>query len=364
MRVVHVTRGFPPRCIGGMSTAVDAIVAIHRDAGWCVGVVSFDGYRARAAGAVAPRVRQDGAGGWIVRVLGAASADEARARIVAFAPDVVYLHHGTLWSEVDDACRRVGARVVAVAHVCQAVQAALRGVRSVPRSVAAQRALLRAADEVIAPSRAAADALAADVPECASRLRVAALPVPDCAAALAAAGPPARGGPILYAGRFSDVNGTAEWIAAIPAVARACPRARFVVAGGVPENPRADARWRARFSASAPQAELVGWLGRDALARHYAGASIVVVPSWFETFGLTAVEAMCRGRAVVATAAGALVDHVEPGVTGVLVPPRDPVVLAEAVAALARDPDRAIALGTAAAAAARRRYCSPTTSWP
>lgn len=76
-------------------------------------------------------------------------------------------------------------------------------------------------------------------------------------------------------------------------------------------------------------------------------ASVVVVPSHGEGFGMVALEAMERGRAVIATTVGGLPEIVEDGVTGLLVPPRDPDALSAAIASLIGDPARVSAMGAA-----------------
>ncbi len=76
-------------------------------------------------------------------------------------------------------------------------------------------------------------------------------------------------------------------------------------------------------------------------------AAIVVVPSHGEGFGLVALEAMERGRAVVATSVGGLAEIVEDGVTGLVVAPHDPAALAGALRTLLLDPDRVAAMGAA-----------------
>jgi starch synthase len=73
----------------------------------------------------------------------------------------------------------------------------------------------------------------------------------------------------------------------------------------------------------------------------------LVVPSLGEGFGMVALEAMERGRAVVASDVGGLPEIVEAGVTGLVVPPRDAPALADAILELARDPARAAAFGAA-----------------
>lgn len=94
--------------------------------------------------------------------------------------------------------------------------------------------------------------------------------------------------------------------------------------------------------------ERVRFLGRVAPADPvFERAAVVVVPSHGEGFGMVALEAMERGRAVIASAVGGLPEIVEDGVTGLLVPVRDPDALASAIRELATDPARCAAMGAA-----------------
>lgn len=80
----------------------------------------------------------------------------------------------------------------------------------------------------------------------------------------------------------------------------------------------------------------------------WAAADVVVVPSTEpEPFGRVAVEAMGFGRPVIAAAHGGLVEIVQDGVTGLLVPPRDAAALAGALARLADDAALREAMGRA-----------------
>ena len=65
---------------------------------------------------------------------------------------------------------------------------------------------------------------------------------------------------------------------------------------------------------------------------------------------------MAYGRPVIATAVGGLLDAVEDGVTGLLVPPRDPAALRAAIATLLSDAELRQRLGTAAREAAWDRF--------
>ena len=83
-----------------------------------------------------------------------------------------------------------------------------------------------------------------------------------------------------------------------------------------------------------------------------ARAAMVVVPSrWPEPFGLSALEAMASGAALICSPRGNLPDLVRNA--AILVDPDDPVALAEAITALAGDEARRAALGDAGLARAR-----------
>ncbi|PPF87837.1 glycosyl transferase [Subtercola sp. Z020] len=85
-------------------------------------------------------------------------------------------------------------------------------------------------------------------------------------------------------------------------------------------------------------------------------ADIVVCAPWYEPFGIVPLEAMACGVPVIASAVGGLTDSVVNGVTGLLVPPRDPDAIAAAVADLLADPARLRAFGDAGRVRVRGRY--------
>lgn len=88
-----------------------------------------------------------------------------------------------------------------------------------------------------------------------------------------------------------------------------------------------------------------GRIDNGAFVRHYAKATIAVVPSVYEGFGIPAGEAMACGVPVVSTTGGALPEVV--GDAGVLVPPADAGALAKAIGELLDNPERARQLGEA-----------------
>ncbi len=71
----------------------------------------------------------------------------------------------------------------------------------------------------------------------------------------------------------------------------------------------------------------------------YSSCEAFVCPSRYEPFGIINLEAMACEKPVAATEVGGIVEVVEDGVTGILVPPEDPGSLAEAIDTLMEDPE-------------------------
>jgi glycosyltransferase involved in cell wall biosynthesis len=101
----------------------------------------------------------------------------------------------------------------------------------------------------------------------------------------------------------------------------------------------------------------VGPLRRERVFERYAAFDILLVPSlWVEPFGMIVVEAMARGLAVIAANHGGPAEIITHGRDGVLVPPGDPVALAEAITELAHDPHRVYQMRIQAVRMVRERY--------
>jgi D-inositol-3-phosphate glycosyltransferase len=68
---------------------------------------------------------------------------------------------------------------------------------------------------------------------------------------------------------------------------------------------------------------------QERLRSYYSAADVVVTTPWYEPFGLTPLEAMACGRAVIGSDVGGISSTISDGQTGFLVPPRDPAALAD-----------------------------------
>ncbi|HLM65884.1 MAG TPA: glycosyltransferase family 4 protein [Longimicrobium sp.] len=166
------------------------------------------------------------------------------------------------------------------------------------------------------------------------------------AVAPAALGLPAGALAMGFVGRFDDRKGILDLANAWPAVAAALPDAHLVMVGKGPEEQRVRA-----MLADAPR---VHWLGYRADATAVMKAlDVLAAPSHWEGFGLVAAEALAVGTPVVAAAASSIPEIVRDGAEGLLVPPRDPSALADALVRLGRD--GAMRAGMAAAGRERIR---------
>lgn len=88
-----------------------------------------------------------------------------------------------------------------------------------------------------------------------------------------------------------------------------------------------------------------GRISHDDFARYYAEATMAVIPSLYEGFGMPAGEAMACGVPVISTSGGALTEVL--GDAGMIVPPADAQALKEAILTLLDDPERRRRLGEA-----------------
>lgn len=95
----------------------------------------------------------------------------------------------------------------------------------------------------------------------------------------------------------------------------------------------------------APFVRFTGRISDQEFVRQYAKATVAVIPSVYEGFGLPAGEAMACGVPVISTTGGALPEVV--GDAGILVPPADSGALTEAITRVLTNPDLAERLSAA-----------------
>ena len=164
--------------------------------------------------------------------------------------------------------------------------------------------------------------------------------------ALANAGAPLN---LLYLGRLASGKGLRETLEGLHLARDRGIRTRLVIAGSGPEEQ--------------PLRELAGELGLEQdvtfvgpshgadKVKLFAGAEVMLLPSYSEGLPYALLEAMAAGVVPIVTRVGAMPDVVSEGIHGMLVPPRDAGAIARAIVALGEDRAR---LSRMSAACCRR----------
>jgi mannosyltransferase len=183
-------------------------------------------------------------------------------------------------------------------------------------------------------------------------------PPADRAAAFAEAKLPGR-----YAigcfGRVRAQKGTDVFVDAMCKLLPRYPDFTALIVGAIlPEQMVFANELKKRIETAGLQSRIVmtGELSIEEVQRWYQRLAIYAFTSRNEGFGLTLIEAMSAGAALVATRAGAAELVVEDGVTGVLTPPGDVDALVAALEPLLRDPASCAAMGTRARARVRANF--------
>ncbi len=154
---------------------------------------------------------------------------------------------------------------------------------------------------------------------------------------------------LVALGRLVERKGVDVVVRALAQV----PQAHLTVAGGPDRSALGDdpearrLRELAEEYGVADRLTLTGRVDRQEAARLLASADIVTCTPWYEPFGIVPLEAMACGRPVVGSAVGGLLDSIDDGTTGLLVPPRDVDSTAAAICRLAEDPALAERMGRA-----------------
>jgi len=178
----------------------------------------------------------------------------------------------------------------------------------------------------------------------------------------------------VFVGRITRQKGLPHLLRAARDFA---PDVQLVLCAGAPDTPEIEAEVRAAVAALRDERGAVVWLEamlpRPEVIQILSHATVFVCPSIYEPLGIVNLEAMACETAVVATATGGIVEVVQDGETGLLVPftpgddgsrePADPEAFAAAIAervnALVADAPRAAAMGRVG-----RRRVVEHFAWP
>jgi D-inositol-3-phosphate glycosyltransferase len=154
---------------------------------------------------------------------------------------------------------------------------------------------------------------------------------------------------LLWVGRLAPIKGLDTLLDALARLRAAGQDARLLIVGGDADEPaNGHETWLRQRIGVLGVSEAVRFVGpqpQGVLPLYYAAADVTVLPSYYESFGMVALEAMACGSPVIASRVGGLVTTVRDGVTGFLVPDSDVAALAERIETLLADPDLRWRLG-------------------
>lgn len=279
----------------------------------------------------------------------------AEWRDTDWLPEVAHAHFWTSGLAAVTAARQVGIPIVQSFHELGVAEAAHDG----PSRTGYERALGRAVDRVVAQTQDEVRGLVSiGVP----RTQLTVVPAGVDSRRFTPEGPAADRDParprILSVGRLVERKGFGDVIQAM----RYVPGAEYVVVGGPPAaqlaaDPQAkQLRALAEHCRVADRVRLVGSVPGQDMPRWYRSADLLVAAPWQEQFELAPLEAMACGVPVIGTAVGGINETVVDGLTGDLVPARDPRALGGALRRLVNDKVRRFAYATAALDRARQAY--------
>jgi starch synthase len=153
---------------------------------------------------------------------------------------------------------------------------------------------------------------------------------------------------VVFVGRITRQKGVPVLL---HAAAHLDPDVQLVLCAGAPDTPELGAEVAGLVEELRKTRSGVIWLSgmlsKREVIQLLSHATLFACPSVYEPLGIVNLEAMACGTAVVASKTGGIPEVVADGDTGLLVPPDDPVALAEAINSLTRDRDRAKAMGVA-----------------
>lgn len=307
----------------------------------------------RAGGILEERARSDGLD---VRPIGFGRGDVSLASVLGLTrvlrsatPDVVHLHdpHGIAAGLLAVRLARSDCRVVATRRVDFPV----RGRLSLWK--------YGACDRIVAVSRAIAGVLESGGLSPA-RIRLVYEGVPDRPpqpggeAALRELGIPAGAPVVGKVAALADHKDHMTFLAAAARVSERLPEARFLIVGDGELRSRVETR--VRELGLRGRCMLTGF--RSDMDRLIPALTVFCLSSHMEGLGTSLLDAMCFSRPIVATAAGGIPEAVEDGVTGRVVPVKNPDALAAALVEVLADEKRQRAMGVAG----RRRFEERFTS--
>jgi glycosyltransferase involved in cell wall biosynthesis len=159
---------------------------------------------------------------------------------------------------------------------------------------------------------------------------------------------PGEASRLLFVGRLDERKGLRYLLEALPLVLSKYPVRLRIVGKGILED---EIKQQCQALKLDDYVDFLGFVSKEELASEYASCNIFVLPAIVDSkgdtegLGIVMIEALAHEKPVIAGAVGGIVDVIQSGVTGLLVPEKDPNALAQAIVDVLDDPVRAREMG-------------------
>jgi glycosyltransferase involved in cell wall biosynthesis len=372
MRVLHITPEYPPVIWGGLGTAVGGLTEALSKENVSVGVLLVGG---------ALVLNRQPYGSWntfSVQELQEQMTTEKFVRkedIFFFhvapdqayniagllsdywAPDIIHLHTAWLLPVAMKIREKCNCPIVFTVH---SIDKAEYEMGKFFNHWEVQELAINASDRIIAISESEKEILAGYYPHVVPKISVAGNGIADTAKAQTAILKrkwEKTELTVLYTGRFVERKGIWELIKAIPKVLNEFAGAKFVLAGGYGGGAEIEKEWLVdTLKPFRNNVIFTGWLTPAEVDEWYGQADLLVIPSWYEPFGMVVLEGMLHGLPIVATNIGGPSEILADDVSARLIPPKNADALALSVLELLNDTFLRKRLGEAAASEVRDQW--------
>ncbi|HYV95209.1 MAG TPA: glycosyltransferase family 4 protein [Chitinophagales bacterium] len=372
MKILHITPEYPPIIWGGLGTAVGGLTKALAKEHYSVGVLLVGGalvlnkqpYGSWETNSMEDLRDQFSTEKIIVRenILFFHVAPNEAWKIADvlseyWVPDIIHLHTAWLLPVAMRIRERCNCPIVFTVH---SIDKAEYEVGKLFNHWQVQEQAIDESDRIIAISESEKEILAEYYPQAINKVSVAGNGIEDYKEAeLSSIKREWKETEltILYTGRFVERKGIWDLIDAIPTVLTSFPKAKFVLAGGYGGGVEIEKECLVdTLTPFKNQVHFTGWLTPGEINGWYEKADMLVIPSWYEPFGMVVLEGMLYGLPIVATNIGGPSEILAHNVSAKLVPPKNPNALAESIIELSRNTSLRKRLGIAGAKEVRKKW--------
>lgn len=370
MKVVHITTEYPPMVNGGLANCVQGLVNSSLRQGIEVQVMFIGDAHLkinqdqRFLDSGTKRIGQDMKSTKAIplQFTWSQSIESCFSLVDIVKPDIIHIHNFQLLQIVQALKKRVDTPIVYTVHTIEREEHYDKSSRQLQIQATAQEKLIDLADYVIVLSQLEGELLKHYCPNISQKLRIVGKGIDPAEFSNAVLkckssnnhynSSHQSSNKVLYVGRIEERKGLRDLFAVIPIILSKVPATEFTFVGS--HNHHLDMKEAKQrllpieLSHFHDRIKFAPWTDRRALSNWYYSSDVLVVPSWYEPFGMVILEGMLHGLPVIASDVGGPRDILVHGRTGILYPTKNVVALAYYILLLLNNNDLRKQIRTAA----------------